>query len=64
MLHYLIPGTGNLDAGFMLEGLIEKYRAKIRKMYFLFFDIRNGFDRVPRKMNCNVLRKHGKDKDF
>ena len=42
---------------FVLKRLIEKSRAKNKKLFFVFFDLERAFDQVPRGVICFALRR-------
>ena len=43
------PSQGTTEANFILRQLQEKYLAKLREVYMIFFDLEKAFDRVPQK---------------
>ena len=45
-----MPGRGTVDAVFVLRRLTEKFRAKNKKLFFVFVDLEKAFDRVPREV--------------
>ena len=47
------PVIGTIDAVFILRRMHEEYDAKGGKLYMCCVDLKNTFDRVPRK----VLKK-------
>ena len=53
-----MPGSGNVDAVFVLKRLTEKFRAK-NKLFFIFVDLEKAFDWVPREVICFALRRKG-----
>ena len=57
MQYGFMPGT--VDAVFVLRRLMEKFRAKNKKLFFVFVDLEKAFDRVPRKVIRFALRRKG-----
>ena len=47
-----MPGRGTVDAVFVLRRLIEKFRAKNKKLLFVFVDLEKAFDRVLKEAIC------------
>ena len=45
-----MPGKGTIDALFLVRRLQEEHRAKAKRMYMCFVDLKKAFDRVPRKV--------------
>ena len=50
MRYGFIPGRETVDAVFVLRRLTEKFRAKNKKLFFVFVDLEKAFDRVPREV--------------
>ena len=46
----LMPWRGTVDAIFVLRRLIEKFRSKSRKLFFIFVNSEKPFVRVPRQV--------------
>ena len=59
MQYGFMPGKGTVDAVFVLRRLSEKFRAKNKKLLFLFVDLERAFDRMPREIICFALRWEG-----
>ena len=57
MQYGFMPGRGTVDAVFVLRRLNEKFRAKNKKLSFIFVDLENAFDRVPREVICFALKR-------
>ena len=55
MQYGFMPGRGTVDAVFVLRRLAEKFRAKNKKLFFVFVDLQKAFDWVPREVICFVL---------
>ena len=51
-----MPGRGTVDTVFVLRRLSEKFRAKNKKLFFVFVDLEKAFDRVPREVIRFALR--------
>ena len=41
------------------EDLLKKFRAKNKKLFFIFVDLEKAFDQVPREVICFALRLKG-----
>ena len=54
-----MPGRGTVDAVFPPRRLTEKFRAKNKKLLFIFVDLEKDFHRVPRQVICFALRRNG-----
>jgi len=48
-----------LDGIFIVKQMQEKFRAKGKKLYFVFVDLKKAFDRVPREVIRLAMRKLG-----
>ena len=59
MQYGFMPGRGTVDAVFVLRRLSEKFRAKNKKLFFVFVDLGKAFDWVPREVICFALRWKG-----
>ena len=59
MQYKFMPGGGTVDAVFVLRRLIEKFRTKNKKLFFVFFDLENAFDWVLREAIRFALRWKG-----
>ena len=59
MEYGFMPGRGTVDAVFVQRRLSEKFRAKNKKLFFIFVDLENAFDWVPREVICFALRWKG-----
>ena len=51
-------GRGIVDAVFVLRRLIEKFRAKNKKLFFIFVDMEKAF-RVPREVIRFAVKPKG-----
>ena len=51
-----MPGRENVDAVFVLRRLTEKFRAKNKKLFFIFVDLEKAFDRAPRDVIQYALK--------
>ena len=56
MQYGFMPGKGTV---FVLRRLSEKFRAKNKKLLFIFADLEKAFDRVPREVIRFDLRRKG-----
>ena len=54
-----MPGRGTVNAAFVLSRVSEKFRAKNKKLFFIFVDLETAFDRVPREVIRFALRRKG-----
>ena len=45
-----MSGRGTVDAVFVLRRLTEKFRAKNKKLFFVFFDLEKAFEWVQGKL--------------
>ena len=54
-----MSGRGTVDAVFVLRRLMEKFRAKSKKLFFVFVDLEKAFDLVPREVIRFALRQKG-----
>ena len=59
MQYGFMPRRGTVDAVFVLRRLTEKFRAKNKKLLFVFVDLEKAFDRVPREVIRFALRRKG-----
>ena len=59
MQYGFMQGRGALDAVFLLTTLSGKFRAKNRKLFLIFVDLENAFDRVPMEVIRFALRRKG-----
>ena len=59
MQYGFMPGRGTVDAAFVLRRLKEKFRAKNKKLFFVFVYLEKAFDRVPREVIRFALRRKG-----
>ena len=50
MWHGFMSGRGTVDAVFVLRRLTEKFRAKNKKLFFVFFDLEKAFEWVQGKL--------------
>ena len=57
MQYGFMPGRRTVDAVFVLRRLTEKFRAKNKKLFFVFVDLEKAFDRVPREVIRFALRR-------
>ena len=56
---WFMSGRGNVDVVFVLRMLNEKFRAKNKKLFFIFVDLEKAFDWVPRKVICFAFGRKG-----
>ena len=59
MQYGFMQGKGAVDAVFLLTRLSGKFRAKNRKLFLIFVDLENAFDRVPMEVIRFALRCKG-----
>ena len=59
MQYGFMPGRGTVDSVFVLRRLTEKFRAKNKKLFFVFVDLEKAFDRVSREVIRFALRRKG-----
>ena len=59
MQYGFMPGKGTVDAVFVLRRLSEKFRARNKKLFFIFVDLEKAFDWVSREINRFALRRKG-----
>ena len=59
MQHRLMPRRRTLDAIFVLKRLSQKFRAKNKKLFFMFVHLEKAFDWVPREVVRFALRQKG-----
>ena len=59
MQYGFMPGRGTVDTVFVLRRLTEKFRAKNKKLFFVFADLEKAFYRVPREVIRFALRRKG-----
>ena len=58
MQYEFLPERGTIDAVFILR-LSEKFRAKSKKLLFIFVDLEKAFDWVPREVIRFALKREG-----
>ena len=56
MQYGFMPGRGTADAVFILRRLCKKFRAKNKKLFFVFVDLQKAFDWVPREVVLLAFR--------
>ena len=59
MQYGFMPGRGTVDAVFILSILTEIFRAKNKKLFFIFVDLEKAFGRVLREVIRFALRRKG-----
>ena len=59
MQYGFTPRRRTADAVFVLRRLSEKFRAKNKKLVFIFVDLEKAFDQVPREVIRFALRRKG-----
>ena len=59
MQYGFMPGRGTVDAVFVLRRLTEKFRAKNKKLFFVFVDLEKAFNQVSREVIRFALRRNG-----
>ena len=59
MQYGFMPGRGIVNTVFVQWRLTEKFRAKNKKLFFIFVDLEKAFDRVPREVIRFALRWTG-----
>ena len=59
MQYGFMPGKGAVDAVLVTRRLSEKFKAKNKKLFFIFVDLEKAFDRVPREVIRFALRRKG-----
>ena len=55
MQYGFMPGRGTVHTLFVLRRLTEKFRAKNKKLFFIFVDQEKIFDWVPREVVVVVV---------
>ena len=55
MQYGFMSGRGTVDAMFVLRRLSEKFRARNKKLFFIFVGLEKAFDQVPREVICFAL---------
>ena len=51
-----MPGRGTVNTVFVLQRLSKTFGAKNKLFFFIFVDLGQAFDWVPRKVICFSLR--------
>ena len=59
MQYGFMPWRRTVDAVFILRRLSEKFRAKNKKLFFVFVDLEKAFDQLPREVIHFALRWKG-----
>ena len=59
MQYGFMAGRESIDAVFVLTRLTEKFRAKNKKLFFIFIDLEKTFDRVSREVIRFALWQEG-----
>ena len=54
MQYGFVPRRGTVDAMLVLRRFSEKFRAKNKKLFFVFVDLEKAFDPVPKKTAVSV----------
>ena len=57
MQYEFMPGRATVDAVFVLRRLSEKFRAKIKKLFFIFVNMEKAFEWEPREVICFALKQ-------
>ena len=57
MQYGFMSWRGTVDAVFVLRRLKETFRAKNKKLFFIFVDLEKAFDWVPSQVICFALRQ-------
>lgn len=59
-----MPGRSTMEPIFMVRQMMEKYRRQKKKMHIVFVDLEKAYDKVPREVIWEVLKKRSVDSRY